>query len=449
MSILRTAVSIGCLCLLLVARKSAVAQTAPLPALSVDDAVAAAMKANRRVQSSVLDVSRAAEGTASLKTERYPQFRLALLGGAALRPIEFMIPRGILGNYPATGPIPGENRTVSNQQTFTGVVFGQATQPISQLWKIHLGVLESKIAEDLARERLRRQRQETAHAVRELYYQIVQTQAQVESAEANVRYLVDLESETNRNLAEQTVLKSDSLAVRAKVSQQRYQLITLRNSLESQKESLNQLLGRDLNTPFAVEPEPAPSIAEIDIAAAREEAMNQRAEIREAKLNAKRAEVEVRRERAEYIPDVSASLTYFSVANVSFAPQNVRQAGFLLQWQPFDWGRKRHTSESLKDSVKQTALTEREAEQQVMLDVNVTFRKLAEARALLDASALSQEAEREKMRVVANRYGQKAALLSDVLQQEAAGALADADYRKALAAFWSAKANFDYALGRN
>jgi len=81
--------------------------------------------------------------------------------------------------------------------------------------------------------------------------------------------------------------------------------------------------------------------------------------------------------------------------------------------------------------------------------VKAKFRKLAEARALLDSSALSQEAEREKMRVVINRYGQKAVLLSDVLQQEAALAQADADYQRALAAFWSAKADFDYALGRN
>ena len=73
----------------------------------------------------------------------------------------------------------------------------------------------------------------------------------------------------------------------------------------------------------------------------------------------------------------------------------------------------------------------------------------SEARALLDTSTLTQEADREKMRVATNRYGEKAALLSDILQQEAAVAQADADYQKALAAFWSAKANFDYALGRN
>ena len=87
---------------------------------------------------------------------------------------------------------------------------------------------------------------------------------------------------------------------------------------------------------------------------------------------------------------------------VSFAPQNVLQAGFLLQWQPFDWGRKRHTSESLKYSAKQTSLTEREAEEQVILEVNARFRQLAEARALLDTSALAQELEREAMRVVTN-----------------------------------------------
>ncbi len=328
-------------------------------------------------------------------------------------------------------------------------MLGQATQPVSQLWKIHLAILESRIGEELAQESLRRQRQDTAHSVRDLYYQIAQTQTQAASAEANVKYLVELQGETNRNLAEQAVLKGDSLTVKAKLSQQRYQLLTLRDSLETQKESLNQLLGRDLNAEFSVEVQPLPADAEIDIATARQEALSQRAEIREARLQTKKAEVEVRRQRAEYIPDFSANFTYLSLPNVSFLPQNVLQAGFLFQWQPFDWGQKRHKIEWLKDSVRQTVLTEQDAEQQVMVDVKAKFRKLAEARALLDTSTLTQEAEREKMRVVTNRYGQKAALLSDILQQEAAVVQADADYQKALAAFWSAKASFDYALGRN
>jgi len=442
-------VSVGILLLLLAAGNDAWAQTASLPVLTIDDAVAVAMKGNRRVQSSILDVSRAGEATADVKTERLPHFQVYFLAGEALNSINFKIPQGALGTYQSTGPIPGQTSNISTPQTFTGFVLGQATQPLSQLWKVHLAILESEIGEELAQERLRRQRQDTAHSIRDLYYQIAQTQAQVASAEANIKYLVDLQSETDRNLTEQTALKGDSLAVKAKLSQQRYQLLTLRDSLETQKESLNQLLGRDLNSEFSVEAQPLPADAEIDIAVARREALNQRAEIREARIQSRKAEVEVRRQRAEYIPDFSANVTYLSAPNVSFLPQNVSIAGFVLQWQPFDWGQKRHKIESLKDSVKQTALTEQDAEQLVMVDVKAKFRKLAEARALLDTITLTQEAEREKMRVVTNRYGQKAALLSDILQQEAAVAQADADYQKALAAFWSAKASFDYALGRN
>ncbi len=448
MSVSRITVSIGSL-LLPWAAGNARAQTATPPVLSIDEAVATAMQGNRRVQSSVLDVSRAREKTADVKTERLPHLQVYGLGGEALRTINFTIPRGVLGNYAGIGPIPGQDSKITTPRTFTGLVFGQAAQPLSQLWKVHLGILESKIGEELAQESLRRQKQDTAHSTRDLYYQIAQTQTQIESAQANVKYLVDLQAETDRNLTEQAALKGDSLAVKAKLSQQRYQLLTLRDALETQKESLNQLLGRDLNTEFSVEADPVPSDVEIDIAAARQEALSQRAEVREARLQTKKAEVQVRRQRAEYIPDFSAAFSYFALPNVSFLPQNVLQAGFLLQWQPFDWGQKRHKIGALKDSVKQTALTTQDAEQQVMVDVKAKFRKLAEARVLLDTITLTQEAEREKMRVVTNQYSQKAALLSDVLQQEAAVVQADSDYQKALAGFWSAKASFDYALGRN
>jgi outer membrane protein TolC len=425
---------------------SAVAQQAPV--LTIDDAVALALKENRQVQSSALGVEAARQETAAFKTSRLPQFQTYVIGGEALRPISFTIPKGALGVYPATGPIPAEDSKVTTPQQFTGLVFAQASQPLSQLWKIHLQLISFKIGEDLARESLRQQRQDTAHSVRDLYYQIAQTQTQIENAEANEKYLAELQAETDRNLAQQAALKGDSLSVKAKLSHQRYQLLNLRDTMETQKESMNRLLGRELNTPFSEAVQPLPAPEELDLLAARKQAVEQRAEVREARLQSKKAETAVRQERAQYIPDVSATISYFTLPNVSFAPQNVVHAGFVLQWQPFDWGLKKHKGESLRLSAKQSALTEQDAEQQVLLDVNARFRDLAEARALLDTTALSQEAEREKLRVVTNRYGQKAALLSDVFQQEGAVTAANSDYEKAVAAFWRAKANFDRALGR-
>jgi outer membrane protein TolC len=450
---MRITASIGSLLLFWAGGSCARAQTNPapvltIPVLTIEEAVAAALKSNRSVHSSVLDVDRAREGTAAAKTQLLPRFHTYVLGGEALRRIDFTIPEGALGVYPGLGPLPAQDSKISTPQTFTALVVGQATQPVSQLPKIHLAVLESKIGEEIAEESLRRQKQDTAHSVRDLYYQIAQTETQIDSAEANVRFLEELQTETQRNVAEQTALKADSLAVRAKLSQQRYQLLTLRDTLDSQKESMNELLGRDLETAFSIETQPLPTVSETDIEAARKEAVSQREEVRQARLQAKKADVEVRRERAEFLPDFSVHFTYLSFPNVSFVPQNILQAGFLLQWQPFDWGEKRHKIESLKDSATQATITEQDVAQRVTLDVNVKFRKIAEARALLDTAAVVQEAEREKMRVVTNRYSQKAALLSEVLQQESTVAQADADYQKALAAFWSAKASFDYALGR-
>lgn len=418
------------------------------PLLTIKDAIDLAMKENRQVRAASLGVGRARQETSAFATSRLPQLQVYALGGEALSSIQFTIPRGVLGNYAGTGPIPAKDSNITTARQFTGLILGQAAQPLSQLWKIHLALMSFKLDEHLAEENVRAQKQEIAHSVRDLYYQIAQTQTQLESAEANEKFLAELQQETDRNLAEQNALKGESLAVRAKLSQQRYQLLNLRDTLETQKESLNRLLGRDLDVSFAVEVEPVPGTGEIDLKAARNEALAQRPEIREARLQTKKAETDVRRQRAEYIPDVSANVTYFSLPNISFLPTNIVQAGFSLQWQPFDWGQKRHKTESLKDAAKQKALAEQDAEQQVLLDVNAKFRALAESRALLDTVALSREAEHEKLRVVTNRYGQKAALLSDVLQQEGTVSQADSDYRKAVAAFWKAKASFDLALGR-
>jgi outer membrane protein len=224
-------------------------------------------------------------------------------------------------------------------------------------------------------------------------------------------------------------------------------LVKLRDSSKTQKESFNRLLGRDLAVEFSVELEPLPAAEEIDLAT-QKLALRRRPEVQEARLQTKKAENEVRRQRAEYIPDIGAGFTYAAFPNVSFLPQNFSIAGFALQWQPFDWGEKRHKTRSLRDAAQQATLSERDTEQQILLDVNSKFRALVEARMLLDTTALAQQAQRETLRETMNRYREKAVLRSDALQQEGAMVQADSDYQNALAAFWKAKADFDRALGR-
>jgi len=300
---------------------------------------------------------------------------------------------------------------------FGAFVNASATQPLTQLFKVNLAVKQARLGIDLAKEGVRAQSQDTVRQVKEAYYQVAELQAQVASARAAVRSLSALSTLTEQRLAQETVLLSDSLTVKAKLKQQRYQLLTAEDTFELQKQNLNRLLGRDLRTPFTVEMLPIGELVETDLDTARKQALEQRPELRGARLQTKIAELDVRREHAKYIPDLSLQVSYLGFQNVNFLPQNAGTIGFLFQWQPFDWGYKRHRIAELKATTEQKATTERDVEERILLDVEEKFSKLEEARILLDAQTDQREAEHATLGEVTDRYNQKAALLADLMQQ--------------------------------
>jgi outer membrane protein TolC len=65
----------------------------------------------------------------------------------------------------------------------------------------------------------------------------------------------------------------------------------------------------------------------------------------------------------------------------------------------------------------------------------------------VDVATAQQDSSKQKLREVTYKYEQKTALLRDVLQQQSAVEKANSDYNEAIAAFWTAKSNFQKALG--
>lgn len=421
------------------------ATTAPL--LTLDEAIRIASGTNRDIHISKIEIIKAQEIVAQAKTNYLPKLDANVLAGVPLQPLNFRVPAGSLGTYPATGPIPATDTNIHSPVRFGAFVNASATQPLTQLFKVNLAVKQARLGIDLAKEGVRAQSQDTVRQVKEAYYQVAELQAQVASARAAVLSLSELSTLTEQRLAQETVLLSDSLTVKAKLKQQRYQLLTAEDAFELQKQNLNRLLGRELRTPFSVEMLPFGELVEWDLDTARKQALEQRPELRGARLQTKIAELDVRREHAKYIPDLSLQASYLGFQNVNFLPQSTGAAGFAFQWQPFDWGYKKHRIAELKATTEQKATTESDIEQRILLDVEEKFRKLEEARILLDAQTDQREAELARLGEVTNRYNQKAALLSDLMQQQAAVSQAEAQYQQALAGFWTARANFEKAIG--
>jgi outer membrane protein TolC len=189
------------------------------------------------------------------------------------------------------------------------------------------------------------------------------------------------------------------------------------------------------------------SSLEVDLPAARAHALSNRPDVREARLKVKQAELDREAKRAERIPDVSLAASYTSNFNISVLPTNLATLGVQVKWEPFDWGRKSRELASRSHTVSQAQNGVRDAEDQAAIEINSRFRTLAEKRALLNVVAMSQTTAREKLRVKTNHYQIQSALLTDVLQLRTELADADDRYQQALLAFWTAKADFEQAVG--
>jgi outer membrane protein TolC len=128
-------------------------------------------------------------------------------------------------------------------------------------------------------------------------------------------------------------------------------------------------------------------------------------------------------------------------------PNNMMAAGLLFTWDVFDWGRKNRELSEKSKTIEQAQNGVKETEALVLMDVNNQFRKLAEARADMKVSHQALETAKENLRTTMNKYAEKTLLLKDVLEAQANLADVNRQYDKSLLNLWTARADFEKALG--
>jgi outer membrane protein TolC len=423
------------------------AQDEPAKPLTLEEAVSLARLHNRELKQAGLEIHKQQEAFSEAKTQLYPRFDTYFLASELLTPLDFTIKSGTFGSFPATGPIPAKDSQIHTPARPVAIASVTATQPLTQLLRIDLSIKQQKLGVELSQQSYFMREQDLVNEVRRGYYAILQSQSEIESQRALLAYLEELQQLTGRRLQQQAVLKADSLHIAAQRSMASYQLTVNQDALADQKEALNRLLGRDLQTEFAVETLPASLAEESSLQQARAFAIEKRAEIKAETIKKEKAALDTRIEKTRYIPDISIQANYLTAPNISFLPQNLGAVGVLLTWQPWDWGQKRHNIAQKVDAEKQAQLSIDSVKDQVLQEVDSTFRRLREARELLMAAQAARDAENEKLRNEMDAYSNQTILLSALLQQQSSVANAEAQYRQGLVAFWKARADFERALG--
>ncbi len=415
--------------------------------LILEQAVALALQNNRPVKNASLEVTKAEDGVVATRTLRLPTLDFSLLAAHHLTDESYTFEKGVFGTFPATGPIPAVDTNITTTPGFNTHITASATQPLSQLFGIELDIRQHEVRHEITQEELRAQQQRVVKDVKHEYYRVLQTQSKIEANEEAIKFHRELDRVVAERVKEQKDLEWQSLEVKTRLARGEYEALTLHNTLATQREHLNVLLGRDIRTEFRVSPVPDIPGFEVNLAAAQARAVAQRPEVREARLKVKHAEYDFRIKEYEYFPEVSLTVRYIGNMNVDLLPQNMATVGLYLSWEFFDWGRKKQELDAIGAAVVQATNTLVEAETRVVIDVNTQARKLQEARARLGVSESAQKAAREKLRVTMNQYKEQTALLKDVLEAQTGLAEANNEYQQALLSYWTARADLEKALG--
>src|SRR5689334_16601558 len=102
--------------------------------LTLEQAIAEALKENTSIKNAEIDVEKIGLQQAAYRTRRLPSFKVTTLMSQPLTRMSFTFEKGQFGDFPGTGPIPDETTKISSSLSPSLLINGQIQQPLSQLY---------------------------------------------------------------------------------------------------------------------------------------------------------------------------------------------------------------------------------------------------------------------------------------------------------------------------
>lgn len=410
--------------------------------MSIEQAVAAALEHNASVRNAGLEVEKSEAKLFAQKTHRLPALTVDAIGGESLNRLSFDFREGAFGTYPSTGPIPNRDTKVEVARTLNTFVITQLRQPLTQLHKINLGVklYEAELAAD--REQQRAARQAIAREVKAAYVDVVTAIEYVRVAKATVDLYTEVDREAKVRIAEKLVLEADVADAVAKLRGAKATQLAADNSLATARERLAYLVGRDIDVHERMGIGRDPAVVTDDRVL-----IENRPDVKRAKFQLDQAVLDARLKSADRIPDISLTIAHATPIHFDVLPTNLTTAGVVVSWEPVTWGRRKAEAREklLSAEQAQNAVNDRRAA--AAIEIAARKRKLDEALALSNVREVEIDAAMARARVVKVRFEQNAARLDEVLAAGAAVTEAFARAQEAISAWYTARADYEQAIG--
>jgi len=155
----------------------------------------------------------------------------------------------------------------------------------------------------------------------------------------------------------------------------------------------------------------------------------------------------VRLQKAESIPDVALMVSSATPINNDVLPTNMTSAGISMSYEPFTWGRRKAELTEKRHALEQAENALRDAQSAAAVEIAAYRRKVEESAAQIAVRRLESDSARERLRVTKVKFHEQAARPDELFNAGATLAQAAAREQEAISAYWTARADYEKAIG--
>jgi len=147
--------------------------------LTLDQAIALALRDNHAMKIANLEVERADEDISAAKTYRLPSLHAYTSVSGNLANNELKVPNPANNLFPGLGPF----FTLNDRRKPTAIFAASVIEPLTQQYRIGLNIKAQRVSREMAQAKVRQQQSETIDLVKKTYYAILQTRSALSSVE--------------------------------------------------------------------------------------------------------------------------------------------------------------------------------------------------------------------------------------------------------------------------
>ena len=420
---------------------------APSGPLSLEQAVAIALKNNPSVQAAGAYADAAQHAIDAAKAGYMPQLNFSegftrgnnpvYVFGTLLTQRQFTAANFDLGFLNTPTPVDNFRTQFS------------ASMPLYDFGRTSGRIKNARIQAQGVREDANRTQQGVVFDVINAYLNGLLAQEQVRVAQSAVAMAqADLDrarARENQGLA----VASDVLSSQAQLAQAKEDLIRAQNAVAISQASLNVAMGVPEDSPTQTEGKLAQvQVSVADLSVLQQQALKQRPDYHEAQLQAEKAGNSVSLAKKEFFPRLDM-MGSWEQDNQTFAARggNNWVAGATLTFNIFNGGARRAQIAESKAYQRRAEAMRTQMESAVRLQVREAYLNLNAARQRVEVSSDSAAQAEESLRILRNRYDAGLATIMDLLRAETMRTSAQNNHLNAVYDFRLAFAALELATG--